>query len=274
MNYQHAFHAGNHTEVFKHAALIFVLEHLLGKPQPFAVLDTHAGIGLYDLTSEPAQKTKEYELGAARIFGADLASARPYVELLGAMNPSALATYPGSPEIISRLLRDQDRLIACELHPADVALLKARYRGDPRIAVHHRDGYEAIGAFTPPPERRGLVFIDPPYEENDEAQTLARAIATGLRKWPGGIFFAWYPIKDGQIGETLLQAAVSAGFPKALRAEFLPYAQDGLSLAGGGILVCNAPWRLDEKLSALCEGLSARLGDGRGRWSVDWLTAP
>jgi 23S rRNA (adenine2030-N6)-methyltransferase len=140
--------------------------------------------------------------------------------------------------------------------------------------VHHRDGYEAIGAFTPPPERRGLVFIDPPYEEKDEAQTLARAIATGLRKWPGGIFFAWYPIKDGQIGETLLQAAVSAGFPKALRAEFLPYAQDGLSLAGGGILVCNAPWRLDEKLSALCEGLSARLGDGRGRWSVDWLTAP
>jgi 23S rRNA (adenine2030-N6)-methyltransferase len=274
MNYRHAFHAGNHTEVFKHAALIFVLEHLLGKPQPFAVLDTHASTGVYDLTSEPAQKTKEYELGAAKIFGADLASARPYVELLSAMNPADLATYPGSPEIIRRFLREQDRLIACELHPADFEQLKARYRGDPRIAVHHRDGYEAIGAFTPPPERRGLVFIDPPFEEKDEAQTLARAMANGLGKWPSGIFFAWYPIKDGQIGETLSLAAVSAGFPKTLQAEFLPYAQDGLTLAGGGIMVCNAPWRLDEKLSALCQDLSARLGDGRGRWTVDWLTAP
>jgi 23S rRNA (adenine2030-N6)-methyltransferase len=274
MNYRHAFHAGNHTEVFKHAALVFVLEHLLGKPQPFAVLDTHAGTGVYDLTSEPAQKTKEYEQGAARVFGAELASAPTYVELLSAMNPSDLTTYPGSPEIISRLLRSQDRLIACELHPADVALLKARYRGDPRVAVHHRDGYEAIGAFTPPPERRGLVFIDPPYEEKDEVQTLACALADGLRKWPGGIFLAWYPIKDSLISETLSRAAIEAGLPKALRAEFLPHAQDGLSLAGGGILVCNAPWRLDEKLSALCEEVSTRLGDGRGRWSVDWLTAP
>ncbi len=274
MNYRHAFHAGNHTEVFKHAALVLVLEHLLAKPQPFAVLDTHAGIGVYDLTSEPAQKTKEYDQGAARIFGAALASAPTYAELLGAMNPSSLASYPGSPEIISRLLRDQDRLIACELHPADVAQLKVRYHRDPRIAVHHRDGYEAIGAFTPPPERRGLVFIDPPFEEKDEALMLARALIGGLRKWPGGIFFAWYPIKDGQIGETVSQAALQSGFPKALRAEFLPYAQDGLSLAGGGIIVCNAPWRLDEKLAALCTDLSVQLGDGRGRWSVDWLTKP
>jgi 23S rRNA (adenine2030-N6)-methyltransferase len=274
MNYRHAFHAGNHTEVFKHAALSLVLEHLLAKPQPFAVLDTHAGVGLYDLTSEPAQKTREFEQGAAKLYGAPLEAAPTYVEFLGAMNPLHLAAYPGSPEIISRLLRDQDRLIACELHPVDFALLKARYRGDPRIAVHHRDGYEAIGALTPPPERRGLVFVDPPYEAKDEVQTLAQALETGLRKWPTGIFFAWYPIKDGQIGETLSRAAVSRGFPKALRAEFLPYAQDGLGLAGGGIVVCNAPWRLDEKLSALCEELSGRLGDGRGRWSVDWLTAP
>jgi 23S rRNA (adenine2030-N6)-methyltransferase len=274
MNYRHAFHAGNHTEVFKHAALILVLEHLLAKPQPFAVLDTHAGLGLYDLTSEPALKTREFEQGAAKLYGAALAAAPAYVDLLGALNPLHLATYPGSPEIISRLLRDQDRLIASELHPADFALLKARYRRDPRIAVHHRDGYEAIGAFTPPPERRGLVFIDPPYEEKDEAQTLARSIASGLRKWPTGIFFAWYPIKDSVAGDTLSQAAVAGGFPKALRAEFLPYAQDGLSLAGGGVIVCNAPWRLDEKLSALCEALSTRLGDGRGRWSVDWLTVP
>jgi 23S rRNA (adenine2030-N6)-methyltransferase len=274
MNYRHAFHAGNHTEVFKHAALVFVLEHLRQKPQPFAVLDTHAGIGLYDLTSTEAQKTLEYEQGAAKVYGGELASAPTYAELLGAMNPVHLATYPGSPEIVRRLLREDDRLIACELHPADFEILKARYRDDPRIAVHHRDGYEAIGAFTPPPERRGLVFIDPPYEATDEATRLAGALEKGLKKWPGGIFMAWYPIKDDRIGETLAQAAVLAGFPKALRAEFLPRVQDGLGLAGGGILVANAPWRLDEKLSALCGELSGRLGDGRGRWTVDWLTAP
>jgi len=111
MNYRHAFHAGNHTEVFKHAALIFVLEHLLQKPQPFAVLDTHAGLGLYDLTSEQALKTREYEQGAAKLFGQDLAAAGPYVELLSALNGTELTIYPGSPEIIRRLLREQDRLM-------------------------------------------------------------------------------------------------------------------------------------------------------------------
>jgi len=274
MNYRHAFHAGNHTEVFKHAALVFVLEHLRQKPQAFAVLDTHAGLGLYDLTSIEAQKTLEYEQGAAKVYAGDLNAAPAYAELLGAMNPVHLAAYPGSPEIVRRLLRENDRLIACELHPADFELLKARYRDDPRIAVHHRDGYEAIGAFTPPPERRGLVFIDPPYEATDEATQLARALKNGLAKWPTGIFMAWYPIKDERIAETLAQAAVLAGFPKALRAEFLPRAQDGLSLAGGGLLIANAPWRLDERLSALCVELSGLLGDGKGRWAVDWLTAP
>lgn len=274
MNYRHAFHAGNHTEVFKHAALILVVEHLAQKPQPFAVLDTHAGLGVYDLMSEPAQKTLEYEQGVARVFGADLASARTYLDLLAAMNPVALETYPGSPEMVRRLLREQDRLIACELHPADFELLKARYRDDRRVSVQHRDGYEAIGAFTPPPERRGLVFIDPPYEEKDEAQRLARALAAALRKWPTGVFMAWYPIKDRQIAETLSHAAAAAALPKTLRAEFLAGPEDGLTLAGGGLIVCNAPWRLDEKLAALGADLDGRLGAGGGRWAVDWLTGP
>jgi 23S rRNA (adenine2030-N6)-methyltransferase len=273
MNYRHAFHAGNHTEVFKHAALIFVIEHLLQKPQPFAVLDTHAGLGVYDLLSEPAQKTGEYEQGVARVFGADLASARTYLDLLAAMNPVALEAYPGSPEIVRRLLREQDRLVACELHPADFEILKARYRGDRRVFVHHRDGYEAIGAFTPPPERRGLVFIDPPYEEKDEAARLAKALTAALRKWPTGVFMAWYPIKDRQIAETLSNAAIAAAFPKTLRAEFLAGPEDGVTLAGGGLIICNAPWRLDEKLAALGQDLNGRLGVGGGRWAVDWLTA-
>ncbi len=273
MNYRHAFHAGNHTEVFKHAALVFVLEHLLQKPQPFAVLDTHAGLGLYDLTSEQAQKTREYEEGVARIIGPGLKSAPAYTSLVQSMNPDGPAAYPGSPEIVRHFLRDQDRLMACELHPADAETLKARYRGDPRISIHHRDGYEAIGGLLPPPERRGLVFIDPPFELKDEAARLARALATGLKRWSTGIFLAWYPVKDHEIGDALAAAAGEAGLPKALRAEFLPYAMDETTLPGGGLIVCNTPWKLDEKLSALCEELGGVLGTGRGGWAVEWITA-
>jgi 23S rRNA (adenine2030-N6)-methyltransferase len=272
MNYRHAFHAGNHTEVFKHAALVLVLEHLLQKPQPFAVLDTHAGIGAYDLTSIEARKTGEFEQGAGRVFGRDLASAQTYIDLLAAMNPNGLERYPGSPEIVRRMLRENDRLVACDLHPADAGALKRRYRDDSRVGAHHRDGYEAIGAFTPFPERRGLVFIDPPYERKDEAERLAAALTAGLKKWPTGIFLAWYPIKDRLIADALAGAAVSAGFPKTLRAEFLVRPEDGLTLAGGGVIVCNAPWRLDERLTALCEDLSSVLGDGAAKGSVAWLT--
>jgi 23S rRNA (adenine2030-N6)-methyltransferase len=272
MNYRHAFHAGNHLDVFKHVALVFVLEWLRQKPQPFAVLDTHAGLGAYDLTCEEAQRTREYEDGAGRIVGPGLESAPAYVDLLRRLNPSALAIYPGSPEIVRHFLRGQDRLIACELHPEDAAALKARYRADRRIAVHQRDGYEAIGAFTPPKERRGLVLIDPPYEARDEGERLARSIAGGLRKWPGGTFMAWYPIKDSLIGDALARATRAGAFPKVLRAEFLPYPRDNVSLAGGGLIVCNAPWRLDERLTALCEELGGLLGDGAASSRIDWLT--
>ena len=273
MNYRHAFHAGNHVDVFKHAALSFVVEWLLQKPAPFAVLDTHAGIGVYDLTVGEAQRTKEYEAGVGRVFEPGLVSAPGYSALLREMNPDGLATYPGSPEIVRRMLRAEDRLIACELHPDDVEVLKVRYRGDGRVSVHHRDGYEAIGALLPPSERRGLVLIDPPFEQTDEAERLAEALAGGLRKWPNGTFMAWHPIKDGLIGAALARAAVAGAFPKTLRAQFSPYPRDGVSLAGGGLLIVNAPWRLDERLTALCQELAGLLGDAGG-WNVDWLTQP
>ena len=272
MNYRHAFHAGNHADVFKHAALTLLLEHLRAKPQPFAVLDTHAGIGVYDLTSDEARRSPEYADGVGRIFGRELAAAPVYARLIAEMNPGDLAAYPGSPEIIRRLLRDDDRLIACELHPQDAQALKARYRSDRRVSVHHRDGYEAIGALVPPPERRGLVFIDPPFEAADETERLVRAVTAGLKRWPTGIFAVWYPIKDRRIGAALSATATQTPWPKALRAEFSPFAWEETGLPGSGLLICNAPWKLDEALAALCEALSGLLGAGRGRWTVDQLT--
>jgi 23S rRNA (adenine2030-N6)-methyltransferase len=274
MNYRHAFHAGNHVDVFKHAALTFVLEWLSQKSAPFAVLDTHAGAGVYDLAGEGAQRTGEYEGGVGKVFAAGLASAPGYSTLLRDMNPGGLATYPGSPQIVRRYLRAEDRLIACELHPDDVEALRARYRGDHRIGVHQRDGYEAMGALLPPKARRGLVLIDPPYEQAHEAERLAQALATGLRRWPNGAFMAWYPIKDGLIGAALTRAAKAGRFPKALQAEFSPFQRDNVSLSGGGLLIVNAPWKLDERLAALGRELAGRLGNGRASWSADWLTPP
>ena len=269
MNYRHAFHAGNHLDVFKHAALTLLIEHLRRKPAPFAVLDTHAGLGLYDLSSDEASRTGEAQGGVGRIFAQPLASAPAYSALLGELNPDGLRHYPGSPEIVRRLLRPDDRLVCCELHPADVEVLRARYRGEPGVFVHHRDGYEAIGALSPPPERRGLVLIDPPYEQTDEAKRLADALRLGLRKWSTGVFAAWYPIKDQRIGGVLAKAAAEGGFPGVLRAEFRPFPMDGVSLSGGGLLICNAPWKLDEGLRALCAELAPLLGEGSARWSVE-----
>jgi len=274
MNYRHAFHAGNHADVFKHAALVLALERLLAKPQPFAVLDTHAGLGLYDLRGEEARRTREFEDGVGRILGRGLSTAPPYGELIAALNPDALTTYPGSPEIVRRMLREQDRLIACELHPEDAEALKALYRQDRRVAVHHRDGYEAMGALLPPAERRGLVLVDPPFEKPDETRTLTRALARGLKRWPTGTFMVWYPVKDGRIGEELARTAVAEGWPKALKAELQPYGPNETSLPGSGLLIVNTPYTLDGRLEALCRELSQVLGTGRGGWSVEWLSEP
>ncbi|MGH6958404.1 MAG: 23S rRNA (adenine(2030)-N(6))-methyltransferase RlmJ [Caulobacteraceae bacterium] len=273
MNYRHVFHAGNHADVFKHAVLALILEHLRAKPRPFAVLDTHAGLGAYDLTSEDALRTREFEAGAGRVFGRDLPPARAYLDLLAEMNPGGLTTYPGSPELAARMLRAGDRLILCELHPDDAAALKRRYRRDGRVHVHHRDGYEAVRALTPPPERRGLVLIDPPFEAPDEAERLASALTDGLRRWPAGVFAAWYPIKDSRIGDLLSSAAKRGAFPRALRAEFLACPIDGARMAGGGLLITNAPWKLDEALGALGQALAPVLGDGAASWRIDRLTS-
>src|SRR5580704_9356548 len=164
MNYRHVFHAGNHTEVFKHAALAAIICRLRDKPTPFVVIDTHAGVGTYDLRSAEAQKTNEAREGIGRIFSKAVPSTDAYLDIVRSLNPSTLTVYPGSPSIIRSLLRDNDRLIACELHDEDAASLRLAFKGDKRVSVHRRDGYEAMIAFVPPVERRGIIFIDPPFE--------------------------------------------------------------------------------------------------------------
>jgi 23S rRNA (adenine2030-N6)-methyltransferase len=271
MNYRHAYHAGSHTDVFKHAVLVMLLEHLRKKAKGFTVLDTHAGAGRYDLTSVEAQKTGEAADGIGRVVGKDLPAAAAYLDLIRALNPDGLKVYPGSPAIIAAFLRDDDRLVACELHEEEAARLRRAFRGDPRVAVHHRDGYGAINAFVPPPSRRGLVFSDPPYEKDDRDayRRVAERMNAGLKKWPAGMFAAWYPLKD-RVGIGQIRKAYGAGNPPTLAVEFLRQPVDGIAFAGSGMLIANPPFGIESRVRALGRELVAAFDAPKGGLGLDW----
>lgn len=271
MNYRHAYHAGSHIDVFKHAVLVMLIEHLRKKAKGFTVLDTHAGAGRYDLTAIEAEKTGEAADGIGRVIGKHIPAAAAYLDLIRRLNPDGLRTYPGSPAIIAAFLREDDRLIACELHEEEAAKLRRAFRGDPRVAIHHRDGYEAINAFVPPPTRRGLVFIDPPYEKDDRDawRRVAERMNAGLEKWPGGMFAAWYPLKD-RTGIGQIRNAYGRGNPPTLAMECLRVPIDGVSFAGSGMLIANPPFGIDTALKTLGSELLAAFEAPKGSISLDW----
>lgn len=275
MNYRHAFHAGNFADVVKHAALTLVLEHLCRKPTPFAVFDMHAGVGVYDLWGDAAGRTGEWQDGIGRLLAApELPALAAYSAIVRAVNqPGELRFYPGSPLIARRMLRPADRLVLAELHPDDVRALKGNFAGDDQTAVHHRDAYEALKGLLPPPERRGLVLLDPPFEERDEFQRLQRGLAQAVRRWPTGIFVIWYPIKDRPPVDAFHQALTGLPAASMLAAELLLYPDDyPARLNGCGLAIINPPWRLDEALASLLPELYHRLARGSGGGPrVRWL---
>jgi 23S rRNA (adenine2030-N6)-methyltransferase len=269
MNYRHSYHAGNHTEVFKHSVLVLLLQHLLKKPGPFMVLDTHAGAGLYDLTSNDAEKTGEAQDGIGRIIGRDVPAASAYLDLIRRLNPTGLRNYPGSPVIVQAFLREHDSLVACELRKDDAATLRRNFKDDRRVSAHCRDGYEAINAFLPLPTRRGLVFIDPPFERPDEFARLADGLNSGIQKWPTGTFLAWYPIKTcSEIRQ--LHTPYLPQNPPTLSCQLLRDSVDGVRLAGSGVIICNPPWRFENKLTVLCSELLRSFGAQAGTYTLDW----
>ncbi len=281
MNYRHAYHAGNFADVVKHAALALLLRRLQAKATPLAVLDLFAGIGAYDLAGEAALKTGEAAGGIGRLWppaarpAAELAA---YLEVVAAMNPGGGGAlprhYPGSPELARRLLRPQDRLVLAELHPEDAGSLRRRYGRDPQVAVHGRDGFEALPALVPPAERRGLVLIDPPYERPDEPERLVRALARAYRRWPTGLYVVWYPVKDPAALVAFKEAARQAVPRRLLTAELTLFAQSpAWRLNGCGLLLVNPPWQSDTALAALLERLQPLLARDGGGSRVEWLAS-
>jgi 23S rRNA (adenine2030-N6)-methyltransferase len=278
MNYRHAFHAGNFADVVKHAVLARIITHLKEKPAAFRVIDTHAGAGLYDLSGPEASRTGEWREGIGRLRAAQLApDARallaPYLEVVAALNLGGdLKVYPGSPALTQSLLRDQDRLVACEREANAARALATFVHGDARARAVEIDGYTALNAYVPPKERRGLVLIDPPYEQPDEFERLAQALANAHRKWPTGIYALWYPIKNLRATAAFARRIAASGIARVLRAELTLTQADGERLGGSGLIVVNPPWRLEAELSLLMPALAQALGAAPvGATLLDWL---
>ncbi|WP_029007655.1 23S rRNA (adenine(2030)-N(6))-methyltransferase RlmJ [Azospirillum halopraeferens] len=275
MNYRHAFHAGNFADVLKHAVVAAILDRLRAKPAPFCVLDTHAGIGRYDLASDPAQRTGEYVGGIAALFGRPPPhpALAPYLDAVQDLNPDgSLRWYPGSPLLARALMRPQDRLVAVELHPEDAGTLKREFAGDPAVAVHRGDAYAALKAHLPPRERRGLVLMDPPFEEPDEFTRLADGLARAHRRWPTGIYALWYPIKERPAVWRFHEALEATGIRRILLAELTIHPEDThLRLNGCGMAIVNPPWTLDTALGEALPALHAALPATGGGAGVSWL---
>jgi 23S rRNA (adenine2030-N6)-methyltransferase len=280
MNYRHAYHAGNFADVVKHAVLTRLVEYLKLKDKAFRVIDTHAGVGLYDLSAEEAQKTGEWRSGIARLLEARLtpeaaALLAPYLDAVRAANPDGgLLRYPGSPLIVRGLLRKQDRLSAIELHPQDCAALKTLFADDYQVRVLELDGWLALGAHLPPKEKRGLVLVDPPFEQEGEFARLAEGLRKAHRRWPGGIYALWYPDRDRRAVKAFREALAGSGIPKIMDIRFdIRPASEEPRLDGTGMIVVNPPFTLEKELATMLPALHTVLAESRGAtWQIKWLT--
>lgn len=264
--YRHHFHAGNFADVFKHALFARLLVALAKKEKPFCCLDTHAGIGRYDLSHRWAQKNREYEGGIARLWERRDAPAllAPYLEAVRAENPDgALAVYPGSPAIAQRLLRADDRMVLCELNEKDKDALSGNFARERRAGVHLLDGFQAVKAFLPPRERRGLMLMDPSFDRKGEYGRVVEALREAHNRFATGVFAFWYPLMEPAAVRAFERAARESGVPKILQLELWVHPADWTAdLRGCGMLVVNPPFGFDAEATEIL------------RWLVDVLAAP
>jgi 23S rRNA (adenine2030-N6)-methyltransferase len=280
MNYRHIYHAGNFADVIKHLLLIQVIQRLKTKETPFFALDTHAGVGMYDLTSEQAQKTKEAELGIQALFAGDVQNQdiRDYVELVKKFNEAGqLRYYPGSPVVASLLMRYEDRLIANELHSEDQETLALNLKKLPnRVITTRIDAYQALRANLPPKERRGFVLIDPPFEEKDEFPKLTKHLHDALKRWHNGTFVIWFPIKAHLPIEQFYKDIVALNAPKTLLIEcWIEDKKVKEKLTGCGLVVMNTPYQVDERMKAMAIELADYIcPDDAPGIEIKWLVKP
>ena len=275
MNYRHAFHAGNHADVLKHLCIARILALLAKKDAPYVYLDSHVGVGLYDLLGDQVSRTGEWREGIGRLWEQPALpeALMNYLQVVRALNADGrLRYYPGSPELARRLSRPQDRLHCNEKHPEDGALLKANMAEDRRVAVHRGDGWHVPRALLPTAEKRVLLLIDPPFEQVDELQRCVKALNDALGRMRQAIVVIWYPIKDERQLRSFYQALAASAAPKLLRAELMVHpADNALGLNGSGLAIANPPWGLEDSLRELLPWLAEQLAQSQATWRLDWL---
>ncbi|GAA5625023.1 23S rRNA (adenine(2030)-N(6))-methyltransferase RlmJ [Brucella pseudogrignonensis] len=283
MNYRHAYHAGNFADVVKHVILSRIVEYLKRKDQAFRVIDTHAGIGLYDLRGTEAGKTSEWTGGISRVFDAvekdEIPAAaiellQPYLDVVRAVNNGKdLRHYPGSPLLTRHLLRKQDRLSALELHPQDAKKLAKLFDGDYQARVIELDGWLSLGAHMPPKEKRGLVLVDPPFEIEGEFDRLVDGLVKAYKRFPGGTYALWYPVKDRKETERFSKRLRETEIPKIMRIELAIRAPSlEPRLDGTGMIVVNPPYTLESEMQTLLPCLTKLLSEEKGsNFSIQWI---
>lgn len=275
LSYRHGFHAGNFADVLKHSLLSLAIIALKQKPKPFVYIDTHAGAGKYSFKSEFAEKTGEYRQGIVRLWQAEqpLPLLKDYLSAVRAENTGKhLVRYPGSPQLVRRLLRNQDRMRLSELHGSDYEALAQLYAGDQQVSVVKEDGLALLPKKLPPIQKRGLILIDPSYEIKSEYRQVVETLTTAYRHFATGIFMLWYPVIDRQTVDKLLQSLADTGIRRQLRVEHCIAADtSSMGMTGSGLVIINPPWKLDEQARELLPWLNQLLADGNGSYRVDWL---
>ena len=279
MNYRHAYHAGNFADVVKHVIVTRIIEYLKLKDKAFRVIDTHAGIGLYDLDGKESGKTREWEAGVAKVLAAPLpddvrALILPWIHAVRSVNPDMKITkYPGSPKLTRMLLRKNDRLSAIEKHPEDARLLARHFTDDYQVRVMELDGWLSLGAHVPPKEKRGLVLVDPPFEEPGEFDRMLDGLKRAHERWPGGIYAFWYPVKDRKAVSAFHKDLAASGIRRIMAAELMVRpSTDEKRFDGTGMIIINPPFTLEAELKRILPALKDVLAEEKGAsWWVNWL---
>ncbi|WP_017349846.1 23S rRNA (adenine(2030)-N(6))-methyltransferase RlmJ [Pantoea sp. A4] len=276
LSYRHSFHAGNHADVLKHTVQSLIIESLKEKEKPFFYLDTHAGAGRYQLSGEHAERTGEYLEGIGRIWQQPDAPEllAPWLSAVKSLNHSGnLRYYPGSPLIARHLLREDDKLQLTELHSSDYPLLRNEFSKDARARVERADGYQQLKSKLPPPSRRGLILIDPPYEMKSDYQAVVKGIQEGYKRFNTGIFALWYPVVMRQQIKHMLRDLEATGIRRILQIELAVRPDsDQRGMTASGMIVINPPWKLEQQMRELLPWLHKTLvPNGNGHTKVEWI---
>ncbi|WP_347987556.1 23S rRNA (adenine(2030)-N(6))-methyltransferase RlmJ [Methylomonas sp. AM2-LC] len=274
LSYRHGFHAGNFADVLKHSLITLVINALKQKEKPFVFIDTHAGAGKYSLKSDFAIKTNEYQQGIARLWAETDTppELKDYLAAVRAENTGRqLVRYPGSPQLVRRLVRAQDRLLLSELHGTDFEALQQLFAQDHQVSVVKEDGLKSLEKKLPPIQKRGFILIDPSYEIKAEFSKVVQTLEVAHRHFATGIFGLWYPIIERGLTEKMLQSLKDLNIPKQLRIEHCITADGAVrGMTGSGMLFINPPWQLVSQVEALLPWLNQVLADKHGFWKVEW----